>query len=153
MYCIRITITSSASQVNPNHHATINAHAHCRKGTTPNNFNNTQERRTSFKEVRSNNTTTTTTRSYPPYSASQYHQYLTHHHHNRVLLPTLAWLGAAYVVGLYVSKQLHGGSDSFDHIYAQQNTPEVEQARKRDLMVETYGDPRNSLLNILGWTK
>ncbi|KAI1168790.1 hypothetical protein F5B18DRAFT_196991 [Nemania serpens] len=71
----------------------------------------------------------------------------------KVLLPTLAWLGAAYVVGLYVSKQLHGGSDSFDHIYAQQNTPEVEQARKRDLMVETYGDPRNSLLNILGWTK
>ncbi|KAI1114355.1 hypothetical protein F5Y14DRAFT_174438 [Nemania sp. NC0429] len=71
----------------------------------------------------------------------------------KVLLPTLAWLGAAYVVGLYVSKQLHGRSDAFDHIYAQQNTPEVEAARKKGLMVETYGDPRNSMLNILGWTK
>ncbi|KAI0184619.1 hypothetical protein EV127DRAFT_515976 [Xylaria flabelliformis] len=71
----------------------------------------------------------------------------------RVLLPTLAWLGAAWAVSVYVSRQLHGRSDSFDKIFAQQNTPEVEAARKRDLLVETYGDPRNSLLNILGWTK
>ncbi|KAH8164665.1 hypothetical protein CIB48_g3572 [Xylaria polymorpha] len=71
----------------------------------------------------------------------------------KILLPTLAWLGAACAVGLYVSRQLHGRSDSFDKIFAQQNTPEVEAARKRDLLVETYGDPRNSLLNILGWTK
>ncbi|KAI1428280.1 hypothetical protein F5Y12DRAFT_711260 [Xylaria sp. FL1777] len=71
----------------------------------------------------------------------------------KVLLPTLAWLGAACAVGLYVSRQLHRESGSFDRIYAQQNTPEVEAARKRDLLVETYGDPRNSLLNVLGWTK
>ncbi|KAI0443682.1 hypothetical protein F4803DRAFT_304156 [Xylaria telfairii] len=71
----------------------------------------------------------------------------------KVLLPTLAWLGAACAVGFYVSRQLHGRSDSFDKIFAQQNTPEVEAARKKDLLVETYGDPRNSLLNILGWTK
>ncbi|KAI1368573.1 hypothetical protein F5Y08DRAFT_335465 [Xylaria arbuscula] len=71
----------------------------------------------------------------------------------KVLLPTLAWLGAAGIVGLYVSKQLHQRSTSFDDIFAQQNTPEVEEARKKDLLVETYGDPRNSLLNILGWTK
>ncbi|KAI0468652.1 hypothetical protein F4859DRAFT_196547 [Xylaria cf. heliscus] len=71
----------------------------------------------------------------------------------KVLLPTLAWLGAACAVGFYVSRQLHGRSDSFDKIFAQQNTPEVEAARKRDLKVDTYGDPRNSLLNVLGWTK
>ncbi|KAI0143603.1 hypothetical protein GGR57DRAFT_507920 [Xylariaceae sp. FL1272] len=71
----------------------------------------------------------------------------------RVLLPTLAWLGAVSVVGLYVSQQLGQRSSSFDHIFAQQNTPEVEEARRRDLLVDTYGDPRNSLLNILGWTK
>ncbi|KAJ2972760.1 hypothetical protein NUW58_g9120 [Xylaria curta] len=71
----------------------------------------------------------------------------------RILLPTLAWLGAAGAVGLFVSRQLHNRSDTFDHIFSQQNTPEVEEARKRDLLVETYGDPRNSLLNILGWTK
>ncbi|KAI1261117.1 hypothetical protein F5Y18DRAFT_431664 [Xylariaceae sp. FL1019] len=70
----------------------------------------------------------------------------------RVLLPTLAWLGAASVVSLYISQQLGQGSSSFDRIFAQQNTPEVEQARKRDLLVDTYGDPRNSLLNVLGWT-
>ncbi|KAI0427399.1 hypothetical protein F5Y09DRAFT_33713 [Xylaria sp. FL1042] len=72
---------------------------------------------------------------------------------SKILLPTLAWLGAAAAVGFYVQRQLHQRSDSFDHIFAQQNTPEVEEARKRDLLVETYGDPRNSLLNVLGWTK
>ncbi|KAI8624623.1 hypothetical protein F5Y19DRAFT_453237 [Xylariaceae sp. FL1651] len=71
----------------------------------------------------------------------------------RILLPTLAWLGAAYAVGLYVSRQLGRESGSFDQIFSQQNTPDVEEARKRDLLVETYGDPRNSLLNPLGWTK
>ncbi|KAI0974461.1 hypothetical protein F4678DRAFT_458427 [Xylaria arbuscula] len=71
----------------------------------------------------------------------------------KTLLPTLAWLGATAAVSLFVSRQLHSRSDSFDHIFAQQNTPEVEAARKRDLLVETYGDPRNSLLNILGWSK
>lgn len=39
-----------------------------------------------------------------------------------------------------------------DRIFSQQNTPEVEQARKKALQVETYGDPRNSLLNFLGWS-
>ncbi|KAI0193171.1 hypothetical protein F4808DRAFT_360508 [Astrocystis sublimbata] len=71
----------------------------------------------------------------------------------KVLLPTLAWLGAAWAVGFYVKNQLHGRSSDFDGIFAQQNTPDVEAARKRQLKVEQYGDPRNSLLNILGWTK
>lgn len=71
----------------------------------------------------------------------------------RALFPTIVWLGSAYLVGLYVSKQLHQKSVTFDDIFAQQNTPEVEEARKKDLLVETYGDPRNSLLNVLGWTK
>ncbi|KAI3329369.1 hypothetical protein HD806DRAFT_283063 [Xylariaceae sp. AK1471] len=71
----------------------------------------------------------------------------------KFLFPTLAWLGAAYAVGLYVSKQLDKNSGNLDHIFAQQNTAEVEEARKRDLLVEKYGDPRNSLLNVLGWTK
>ncbi|KAI0879388.1 hypothetical protein GGS24DRAFT_439230 [Hypoxylon argillaceum] len=71
----------------------------------------------------------------------------------KALFPTIVWLGSAYLVGLYVSKQLHQKSVTFDDIFAQQNTPEVEEARKKDLLVETYGDPRNSLLNVLGWTK
>ncbi|KAI0911652.1 hypothetical protein F4824DRAFT_128662 [Ustulina deusta] len=71
----------------------------------------------------------------------------------KALLPTLAWLGAACAIGVYVSRQLHQKSDNFDRIFAQQNTPEVEAARKRDLLVDTYGDPRNTLFNALGWTK
>ncbi|KAI1810046.1 hypothetical protein GGS20DRAFT_228861 [Poronia punctata] len=71
----------------------------------------------------------------------------------RLLLPTLAWLGAASFVGMYISRQLQRESGAFDHIFAQQNTPEVEAARRRHLQVETFGDPRNSLLNVLGWTK
>ncbi|KAK5632959.1 hypothetical protein RRF57_008673 [Xylaria bambusicola] len=72
---------------------------------------------------------------------------------HRILLPAIAWLGAAGLVGLYVSRQLHQRSVGFDDIFSQQNTPEVEEARKRGLLVDTYGDPRNSLLNVLGWTK
>jgi hypothetical protein len=72
---------------------------------------------------------------------------------NRILLPTLAWLGAAYAVGLYVSKQLGHESGNLDRIFSQQNTAEVEEARRRQLLVDTYGDPRNTLLNVLGWTK
>ncbi|KAI0514820.1 hypothetical protein F5B22DRAFT_218913 [Xylaria bambusicola] len=72
---------------------------------------------------------------------------------SKILLPTVAWLGAAGLVGLYVSKQLHQRSVGFDDIFAQQNTPEVEEARKKGLLVDQFGDPRNSLLNVLGWTK
>jgi hypothetical protein len=51
-----------------------------------------------------------------------------------------------------VRRQLRREAGDFDNIFAQQNTPEVEEARKRDLLVEVNGDPRNSLLNVLGWT-
>ncbi|KAI1828549.1 hypothetical protein F4861DRAFT_8308 [Xylaria intraflava] len=71
----------------------------------------------------------------------------------RNLFPALAWLAAASIGGYYVSRQLHREAGSFDQIFAQQNTPEVEEARKRGLAVEENGDPRNSLLNVLGWTK
>ncbi|KAI2612556.1 uncharacterized protein GGS25DRAFT_124122 [Hypoxylon fragiforme] len=69
------------------------------------------------------------------------------------VLPSLAALGAAYVVGSYVRSQLARESGSFDRIFSQQNTPEVEEARKRALQVDINGDPRNNLLNMLGWSK
>ncbi|KAI0397863.1 hypothetical protein F5Y17DRAFT_294338 [Xylariaceae sp. FL0594] len=71
----------------------------------------------------------------------------------KFLLPTLAWLGAAYGVSFYVRRQLSRESGDFDHIFAQQNTPEVEEARKKSLQVDVYGDPRHTLFNILGWQK
>ncbi|KAI1342515.1 hypothetical protein F5Y15DRAFT_306282 [Xylariaceae sp. FL0016] len=69
------------------------------------------------------------------------------------ILPALVWTGAAFAVSTYVARQLGRESGQFDQIFSQQNTPEVEAARRRDLLVDTYGDPRNSLLNILGWSK
>ncbi|KAI0883544.1 uncharacterized protein GGS22DRAFT_195231 [Annulohypoxylon maeteangense] len=68
------------------------------------------------------------------------------------ILPSLLVLGVAYTVGSYVRSQLTREAGTMDRIFAQQNTPEVEESRRRGLQVETNGDPRNSLLNCLGWS-
>ncbi|KAI4868892.1 hypothetical protein F4820DRAFT_408167 [Hypoxylon rubiginosum] len=68
------------------------------------------------------------------------------------ILPSLVVLGAAYTVGTYVRSQLKREAGAMDRIFSQQNTPEVEQARKAALQVEANGDPRNNLLNLLGWS-
>ncbi|CAJ2513124.1 Uu.00g012430.m01.CDS01 [Anthostomella pinea] len=68
-------------------------------------------------------------------------------------LSILATAASAFAVISYVTYTLNKDSSEMDRIFAQQNTPEVEAARKRDLLVDTYGDPRNSLMNILGWSK
>ncbi|KAI1853988.1 hypothetical protein JX265_003689 [Neoarthrinium moseri] len=66
-------------------------------------------------------------------------------------LPTLAAIGAVAAVATYVRSQLSTSKSTYNKIFAQQNTPEVEEARRRQLMVETNGDPRRTLFNILGW--
>ncbi|KAI1144379.1 hypothetical protein F5Y05DRAFT_407775 [Hypoxylon sp. FL0543] len=68
------------------------------------------------------------------------------------ILPSLLVLGVAYTVGSYVKGQLSREAGTMDRIFAQQNTPEVEAARKKALQVELNGDPRNNLLNFLGWS-
>ncbi|KAI1376821.1 hypothetical protein F4677DRAFT_445144 [Hypoxylon crocopeplum] len=70
------------------------------------------------------------------------------------ILPSLVVLGAAYTVVTFVRSQLTRESSTFDKMFAQQNTPEVEQARKKALQVEAGGknDPRNNLFNFLGWS-
>ncbi|KAI1087737.1 hypothetical protein F5B19DRAFT_497100 [Rostrohypoxylon terebratum] len=68
------------------------------------------------------------------------------------ILPSLLVLGVAYTVGSYVRSQLTREAGTMDRIFSQQNTPEVEEARKRSLQVEANGDPRNNLLNFLGWS-
>ncbi|KAI2623987.1 hypothetical protein GGS26DRAFT_565404 [Hypomontagnella submonticulosa] len=69
------------------------------------------------------------------------------------IIPGIVVLGAAYTVGSFVTSQLRRESGTMDRIFSQQNTPEVEAARKRDLLVESNGDPRNNLLNFLGWSR
>jgi hypothetical protein len=51
----------------------------------------------------------------------------------------------------YVQMQLRNSKGQYDRIFSQQNTPEVEAARKRQLEVDVYGDPRRSFYNLLGW--
>ncbi|KAL7627087.1 hypothetical protein AAE478_003863 [Parahypoxylon ruwenzoriense] len=66
------------------------------------------------------------------------------------VLPGLAVIGVVYTVGSYVRSQLSHEAGTMDRIFAQQNTPEVEEARRKALQVESNGDPRNNLLNLLG---
>ncbi|KAI0132801.1 hypothetical protein BJ170DRAFT_615440 [Xylariales sp. AK1849] len=67
------------------------------------------------------------------------------------MLPTLVVVGAVSTVALYVKAQLHDSNQTYNRMFAQQNTPEVEESRRKALLVETYGDPRRSLFNVLGW--
>lgn len=59
----------------------------------------------------------------------------------------------AYSVVSYVRSQLTTESSNFDRIFSQKNTPEHMARRGAALHVEQHGDPRNNLLNILGWNK
>ncbi|KAK8040962.1 hypothetical protein PG994_013969 [Apiospora phragmitis] len=69
------------------------------------------------------------------------------------VFPALAVVGATYAVISYVRSELGRETNTFDKMFDQQNTPEVMAARRKALEVEVNGDPRNNLLNILGWTK
>ncbi|KAF7538742.1 hypothetical protein G7054_g2711 [Neopestalotiopsis clavispora] len=67
------------------------------------------------------------------------------------MLPTLVVVGAVSCVATYVGSQLTHSKNTYSKIFAQQNTPEVEAHRRAQLQVETMGDPRKSLFNVLGW--
>jgi hypothetical protein len=54
-------------------------------------------------------------------------------------------------VAYYVRSQLRKESETINRLFAQQNTPEVEETRRQRLLVDTEGDPRRSLFNILNW--
>ncbi|KAI4603767.1 hypothetical protein KJ359_003587 [Pestalotiopsis sp. 9143b] len=67
------------------------------------------------------------------------------------MLPTVVVIGAVSCVATYVGSQLSSSKNTYSKIFAQQNTPEVEAHRRQQLQVETMGDPRKSLFNVLGW--
>ncbi|KAL2259923.1 hypothetical protein VTK26DRAFT_6237 [Humicola hyalothermophila] len=67
------------------------------------------------------------------------------------LFPSLAVVGAVSGVVAYVRTQLRKESDTMNRMFAQQNTPEVREARNKALLVETEGDPRKTFFNILNW--
>lgn len=58
------------------------------------------------------------------------------------------------IVGLvlnYIRMQLGDRKSTFDKIFEQQNTPEVEEHRRKQLQVDQFGDPRRSMFNVMGW--
>jgi hypothetical protein len=42
-------------------------------------------------------------------------------------------------------------SDVMNRRFAQQNTPRVMESRRRTLLVDSEGDPRRTIYNVLNW--
>ncbi|KAK0711715.1 hypothetical protein B0H67DRAFT_586149 [Lasiosphaeris hirsuta] len=68
-----------------------------------------------------------------------------------IVIPSLVVAGAVYGVISYVRSQLVKESETMNRMFAQQNTPSVMEARNKRLLVETEGDPRRSIYNVLNW--
>ncbi|KAK4152279.1 hypothetical protein C8A00DRAFT_16383 [Chaetomidium leptoderma] len=67
------------------------------------------------------------------------------------LVPGLVVVGAVSGVVLYIRSQLRQESDTMDRMFSQQNTPEVRARRDQRLLVDTEGNPRKTMYNILNW--
>lgn len=60
---------------------------------------------------------------------------------------------SVYGVASYIRSQLRQESITMDRMFAQQNTPRVLEARKKNFLVETEGEPRKTPYNFLNWSK
>ncbi|KAK3988927.1 hypothetical protein QBC44DRAFT_328449 [Cladorrhinum sp. PSN332] len=67
------------------------------------------------------------------------------------VVPSLVVAGAIYGVISYVRSQLQKESDTINRMFAQRDTPEVIESQRRALLVDTEGDPRKSIYNVLNW--
>jgi hypothetical protein len=65
----------------------------------------------------------------------------------------LTWNYVLLVSGVvvYIRSQLRHESDTLNRMFSQQNTPEVRAKRDRSLLVETEGNPRKTVYNVLNW--
>ncbi|KAK3373002.1 hypothetical protein B0T24DRAFT_621958 [Lasiosphaeria ovina] len=68
-----------------------------------------------------------------------------------LIVPTLVVAGAVYAVATYVRSQLSAESETMNRMFAQQNTPQVMESRRKSLLVDTEGDPRKTIYNVLNW--
>lgn len=57
-----------------------------------------------------------------------------------------------YGVVSYIRSQLVMESNIMNRRFAQQNSPRVLEARKKNYLIETEGDPRKTLYNVLNWS-
>ncbi|KAK4462880.1 hypothetical protein QBC42DRAFT_296460 [Cladorrhinum samala] len=67
------------------------------------------------------------------------------------VVPAVVVAGAIYGVISYVRSQLRRESDTINQMFAQRDTPEAVEAHRRALLVDTEGDPRRSIYNVLNW--
>ena len=51
----------------------------------------------------------------------------------------------------YVRSQLRTESETMNRMFAQQNTAEVRARRGQRHLVESEGDPRKTIYNVLNW--
>jgi len=59
--------------------------------------------------------------------------------------------GTVFGVVSYVRSQLRQESETMNRMFAKQYSPEVLEARKKHFLIETEGDPRKSIYNVLNW--
>ncbi|KAA8628683.1 hypothetical protein SMACR_12876 [Sordaria macrospora] len=67
------------------------------------------------------------------------------------VVPGLVVFGAVYTVVSYIRSQLRNESNTLNRVFAQQNTPGVMEKRKERYLIETEGDPRKTIYNVLNW--
>ncbi|KAK3896967.1 hypothetical protein C8A05DRAFT_39481 [Staphylotrichum tortipilum] len=69
----------------------------------------------------------------------------------RMIIPGLVVVGAVSGVVAYVRTQLRKESETMNRMFSQQNTAEVRARRDARLLVNTEGNPRKTVYNILNW--
>ncbi|KAK4180674.1 hypothetical protein QBC36DRAFT_229014 [Triangularia setosa] len=68
-----------------------------------------------------------------------------------VVVPGIVVAASVYGIISYIKSQLQHESSTIDKMFAQKNTPAVEESRRRSLLVDTEGDIRRTPYNILNW--
>ncbi|KAK4234293.1 hypothetical protein C8A03DRAFT_18775, partial [Achaetomium macrosporum] len=70
----------------------------------------------------------------------------------RTIVPGLVVVGAVVSgVVAFIRAQLRRESEAINRAFSRQNTPEALERRNRSLLVDTEGDPKKTLYNILNW--
>ncbi|KAG7285647.1 hypothetical protein NEMBOFW57_010276 [Staphylotrichum longicolle] len=68
-----------------------------------------------------------------------------------MILPGIVVVGAVSGVVAYVRTQLRKESDTMNRMFSQQNTADVRARRDQRLLVESEGNPRKTIYNVLNW--
>ncbi|KAM7198888.1 hypothetical protein V8F20_005955 [Naviculisporaceae sp. PSN 640] len=67
------------------------------------------------------------------------------------IIPGVVVFGSVFGVISYVRSQLRQESDTINRMFEKQYSPEVMEARRKHYLIDTEGDPRKSIYNVLNW--